>query len=237
MTNVVQGKMLTLRPAVSSGLLALLTALVLGVIIAPTTQAQTFTNLYNFTGKADGGYPSGGLVQDAAGNFYGTTADGGASGYGTVFKLDTAGKETVVHSFTGTDGQSPDLVTLVLDSAGTLYGTTFYGGASGYGTVFKVTKAGKETVLHSFTGTDGSYPAAGIIQDNAGNLYGTTVAGGTSGYGTVFKLSKAGKLTVLHSFTDTDGSYPMAGVVPIALGTSMALPLRAVPAVAEWYLS
>lgn len=212
LTNILRRQMLTPRRAVSSSL-ALMTALVLGMVMVSAGQAQTFTTLYNFTGGADGGYPSGGLVQDTAGSLYGTTADGGSSGYGTVFKLDTAGKETVLHSFKGADGSYPGMGPLVMDSAGTLYGTTFYGGASGYGTVFKLDTAGQETVLHSFTGKDGSYPTAGVIRDSARNLYGTTLAGGTSDYGTVFKLSKAGRLTVLHSFRNTDGAYPIAGVV------------------------
>jgi len=205
--------MLTPRRAVSSSF-ALLTALVLlGMVMVSAGHAQTFTTLYSFTGGADGGYTSGGLMQDTAGDLYGTTADGGASGYGTVFKLATAGKETVLHSFRGADGSYPGMGPLILDSAGTLYGTTYYGGASGYGTIFALDTAGQETVLHSFTGKDGSYPIAGVTRDSAGNLYGTTLAGGTSDYGTVFKLSKAGRLTVLHSFKDTDGSYPIAGVV------------------------
>ncbi len=144
----------------------------------------------------DGAFPSGGLVRDKAGNLYGTTPVGGASCCGTVFKLDTTGKETVLYSFTGPDGELP-IAGLVRDKAGNLYGTTASGGASGFGTVFKLDTSGTETVLYSFTGsTDGLEPFGGLVRDKAGNLYGTTI-----GPGTVFKLDTTGTETVLHSFT------------------------------------
>jgi uncharacterized repeat protein (TIGR03803 family) len=181
------------------------------------------TVLHSFTGGgADGQCPAAGLVRDGAGNLYGTTANGGRSGKGTVFKVDTTGKETVLHSFAGTggDGANP-YAGLVRDTAGNLYGTTFLGGAScNCGTVFKLDTTGKETVLLSFTGLDGEYTTAGLVQDSAGNLYGTTAGGGTSGYGVVFKLDKTGTETVLHSFTGgtTDGNSPYAGLVRDAAG-------------------
>ncbi len=135
--------------------------------------------------------------------------------------------ETVLYSFTGSpegpDGALPDSG-LIADSSGNLYGTTVEGGASGQGTVFKLSPGGIETVLHSFTGfpSDGAYPEAGLIADSSGNLYGTTVDGGASGCfgvggvgcGVVFKLSPGGTLTVLHSFTGgSDGATPVAGLI------------------------
>jgi uncharacterized repeat protein (TIGR03803 family) len=178
------------------------------------------TVLHSFTNAPDGAVPEAGLVMDKEGNLYGTTFDGGASGWGTVFKVDTTGKETVLHSFSFSfaDGADPVAV-LVRDSNGNLYGTTVVGGTSGVGTVFKVDKTGKETVLYSFTGgTDAAYPDAGLVRDSKGkskgSLYGTTIYGGTSGYGTVFKLDTSGKETVLHSFTSApDGAVPEAGLV------------------------
>lgn len=158
------------------------------------------TLLHTFTGSSthgpDGVWPDAGLVRDREGNLYGTTFFGGAYGFGTVFKVDTTGKEIVLHSFSGTgDGASPS-ADLVLDSRGNLYGTTFYGGAYGFGTVFKVHKTGKETVLYSFVANgDGICPWAGLVRDAKGNLYGTTSFdyiqsdGSVSGYGTVFKLT------------------------------------------------
>jgi uncharacterized repeat protein (TIGR03803 family) len=159
------------------------------------------------------------LVRDAAGNLYGTTGGGGFSN-GVVFKLDTTGKETVLHRFSGTDGRFPS-GGLVRDAAGNLYGTTSSGGAFGWGSVFKLDTTGKETVLYSFTGgTDGSEPSAGLIRDAAGNLYGTTVSGGTSPfpYGVVFKLDPSGKETVLYTFTGgADGGFP-SGLIRDAAG-------------------
>jgi uncharacterized repeat protein (TIGR03803 family) len=154
------------------------------------TGAETI--LHKFTGR-DGANPYASLVRDKAGNFYGTTYQGGGTGCGghgcgTVFLLDTGGRESVLHSFTGKDGQSP-YAGLVRDRAGNFYGTTYLGGASGVGVVYKLTPAGKETVLHSFTGTDGATPWAGLIRDAAGNLYGTTAQGGVTGQGVVFKLT------------------------------------------------
>ncbi len=142
------------------------------LVLAAVAQAQTFTVLYNFTGSSDGGYPYGGLVQDADGNLYGAANVGGASNFGVVFKVDPQGTETVLYSFAGgTDGESP-YGGVILDTAGNLYGTTYKGGASNYGTVFKVSKAGKETVLHSFAGgsADGCNPGGGLILDAKGNL-------------------------------------------------------------------
>jgi uncharacterized repeat protein (TIGR03803 family) len=151
----------------------------------------TETVLYSFTGGADGGSPAAGLIRDSAGNLYGTTELGGVSGAGVVFKLDTTGTETVLHSFTGPGGENP-YAGLIADSAGNLYGTTYGGGASGSGVVFKLDTTGTETVLYSFTGgADGGSPVAGLIRDSAGNLYGTTYEGGTSDAGVVFKLETA----------------------------------------------
>lgn len=137
------------------------------LVLAALVQAQTFTTLYNFTGGSDGGYPYAPVLRDKAGNLYSTTYQGGASGYGTVFKLDTADKETVLYSFKGgSDGANP-VAGLIADLSGNLYGTTEGGGSSGVGTVFRLSKSGKEKVLYSFTGgTDGCYPPEGcsVIQ-------------------------------------------------------------------------
>jgi uncharacterized repeat protein (TIGR03803 family) len=154
------------------------------------------TLLHSFAGTPDGVNPLAGLLRDAAGNLYGTTQYGGTNGgYGTVFKLNVKGKLTLLHSFGGLpDGQNP-YARLIRDPAGNFYGTTFYGGASGYGTVFKLDTTGKFTILHSFNySPDGAHPIAGLILDKAGNLYGTTSDGGDtscgfSGCGTVFKIT------------------------------------------------
>ena len=180
------------------------------------TSSGTETVLYSFHGfgsqSHDGYYPLGGLIMDTAGNLYGTTAQGGTYDLGTVFKLTPSGTETLLYSFVGqpNDGARP-YAGLITDKAGNLYGTTAQGGY-GFGTVFKVTPSGTETVLHRFLG-DGASPFAGLIMDENGNLYGTTYQG-RRGYGTVFELSATGKATVLYSFTGgSDGANPTAGLV------------------------
>ena len=177
------------------------------VVTSPSAQAQTFSVLHSFTGSPDGAYPFAGLVRDAKGNLYGTTSGGGASSYGTVFKLNSKNKETVLLSFIG-GGYPYDAL---LDVNGQLYGTTYSGGAADLGTVFKVNQSGKETVLYSFTGSpDGKYPFAGLLRDAKGNLYGVTILGGRFGNGVVFKLDKTGKETLLYTFTGgADGGVPL----------------------------
>src|ERR1039458_6316092 len=187
----------------------------------------TATVLHSFGNGTDGIDPNGGVIFDAAGKLYGTTLEGGAYGYGTVFELSPNGgggwTETVLYSFCSqtncTDGDAP-YAGLIFDPAGNLYGTTLGGGTYNYGAVFEVTPNGTETVLHSFTGTDGVYPYAGLIFDPAGNLYGTTGQGGTYDGGTVFEVTPNGTETVLHNFNNngTDGAYPYAGLIFDAAG-------------------
>ncbi|HWY59256.1 MAG TPA: choice-of-anchor tandem repeat GloVer-containing protein [Terriglobales bacterium] len=144
------------------------------LVLAALAQAQTFTVLHNFSGGSDGWGPYAGLIQDPAGDLYGTTSLGGdpnctpgyGYGCGVVFKLDTVGTETVLHTFWGSDGTNP-VAPVLRDKAGNIYGTTSYGGSSGYGTVFKIDTAGIETVLYSFTGgPDGCYPFQGVVVGN-----------------------------------------------------------------------
>jgi uncharacterized repeat protein (TIGR03803 family) len=178
------------------------------------TPNGTETVLYSFNGT-EGGGPFGALVQGSDGNFYGTTSDGGPNFNGTVFKITPAGVMTMLHSFTGgpTDGRSP-AAALIQGTDGNFYGTTQYGGASDIGTVFMITPAGVETVLHSFAGTEGFSPWAALLQASDGNFYGTTQSGGTIGYGTAFKLTATGVITVLHSFTEgTDGGGPYGALI------------------------
>jgi uncharacterized repeat protein (TIGR03803 family) len=182
-----------------------------GTVFKLTTAAGKETVLYSFCSQpncTDGEGPRASLIQDAAGNLYGT-AFGGAFGGGVVFKVDPSGQETVLYNFTGgADGSDPQ-PGLVMDASGNLYGTTFFGGNftssrctfTGCGVVFEVSPSGTETVLYTFTGeTDGGYPQnTGLISDSSGNLYGATFYGGStdaactgsffSGCGVVFKLT------------------------------------------------
>lgn len=178
----------------------------------------TQTVLYSFTGGTDGAAPSAGLVMDGVGDLFGTTYSGGIRsrstcyhGCGVVFEIDEAGNFKTLHRFaSGSDGAGP-LAALVRDSDGNLYGTTQGGGAAGDGTVFKVTRDGRETVLHEFKSVDGQWPEAGVILDADGNLYGTTFTEGTDDCGTVFELERDGHEVVLHNFSrGSDGCNPEA---------------------------
>jgi uncharacterized repeat protein (TIGR03803 family) len=167
------------------------------------------TMLYSFTGGADGNFPVSPLARDSAGNLYGTTAQGGSLGSGVVFKVDPSGNETVLHNFTGgSDGVSPS-GGLTLDAAGNLYGTASQGGTFNAGILFKLSPAGTETILHTFTGgNDGKYPSStNVLLDAQGNIYGVAQEGGTTGHGVVYKLSTTGQFVTLYSFAGgtTDG--------------------------------
>lgn len=152
---------------------------------------------------------------------FGTTTNGGAGNFGTVFVLTPptvaggAWTEKILFSFAGPNGQFP-YGALVADKSGNLYGTTNQGGNAMSGTVFKLTPAGTLTTLYSFSGgADGGDPLGGLVYSTS-SLYGTTSAGG-SGFGTVFQLPQEGSsLTVLHSFTDgADGGIPSYGNLAI----------------------
>lgn len=178
------------------------------------------TVLHAFRGPPDGAEPGAGLIQDEAGNLYGTTytgGGGGGAGWGTVFRLAPDGTETVIHSFYAETGEGVGPVAgLTRDKAGNLYGTTLYGGTpDSFGTAFKLAPDGTETVLHAFTGApDGAHPESGMIRGEGGNLCGTTSAGGANGWGTVFTLAPSGKETVLYSFAGgNDGAYPYSGLI------------------------
>ncbi len=192
------------------------------------TGAWTETVLRSFSGS-DGANPRAAVIFDSTGALDGTTSKGGTSNTGTVFQLKPpavtggAWTETVLHSFAGSEGANP-LAPVVLDKNGALYGTTLNGGASNLGAVFQLTPPGAaggawtELLLHSFSGSDGSNPQAGVVFDKSGNLDGTTVKGGFLNYGTIFQLvppAVPGSWieTVLHSFGGGDGSNPQASVV------------------------
>lgn len=190
--------------------------------------------LQSFIGSG-GCAPVAGVILDKAGNLYGTTLGGGANSSGTVFELtDTAGvwTETVLHSFgDASDGQN-SYAALAMDKAGNLYGTTLYGGAYSFGTVFELSQTGglwTEKVIYDFKyyngKHDGAYPYAGVSLDAAGNIYGTTNYGGAGtacepgSCGAVYRLKRSNNgwtEGVLYSFRGgKDGSLPVAGVTLI----------------------
>jgi uncharacterized repeat protein (TIGR03803 family) len=154
-----------------------------GVVFGMTPSGNESV-IYRFKGEPDGAGPGAGLI-DVNGEFYGTTTAGGTKLGGTIYKIDSAGSESVVYSFPRKSGPQGGL--LYVDGA--LYGTTTYGGTAGHGTVFRVTLSGKGSIVYSFHGlNDGRNPTGGLIRVN-NKLYGTTSQGGDSGNGTLFSVS------------------------------------------------
>lgn len=193
--------------------------------IFKVTAAGVFTKLVDFTGTtgtAKGSVP-GPLVLHADGNFYGTTAAGGAgvpgnlAGFGTIFRMTPGGILTTMAEFTGSaeavKGSEPTGALAV--SGTTLYGVTRIGGASSLGTIFRVTTAGSFTALHDFTGPNGARPNGGLFLHSNSLLYGTTEFGGTEGFGTAFSISTAVTpvFTSIRSFADLIGSQPVGELV------------------------
>ena len=205
----------------------------IGGTVFKITPYATLTTLYSFCAQgvcADGGFPTAGLVQDTNGYFYGATTLGGANDDGTIFKISPSGTLTTLYSFcaqTGCgDGANPNAA-LVQATNGDFYGTTYGGGAHGYGTIFKMTRPGMLTTLYNFCPEypcpDGGYPYAVLVQATSGDLYGTTQSGGAAGGGgTVFKITPSGTLRTLYSFCSqpncTDGVQPMGRLVQAANG-------------------
>jgi len=191
--------------------------------LAPSGNDWTENVLHTFGSPGDGAQPAGGVILDDAGNLYGTTVYGGASGAGTVFKLTySAGlgwTETILYGFQGGNDGSEPYAGLIFDSSGNLYGTTTGGGQGGGGVVFELTPSGSGwnyILLHSFTGSYG--PLGPLIMDSAGSLYGTTYGDGADGAGNIFELTPSGggwTYTSLHDFsTDRhDGSNPIGNVI------------------------
>jgi uncharacterized repeat protein (TIGR03803 family) len=191
------------------------------IALIPSAQAQTptwgLTNLYIFQGSIsgpDGGTPTGGLIIGSDGNYYGTTLYGGTGG-GIVFKVTPSGAETIVYAFSGSqDAQLPSK--LVEGADGNFYGTSYWGGGTnGYGIIYRVTPSGEETILQSFSSSNGgpANPGAGLTLGADGNFYGTSTAGGATGQGTFFKMTPAGALTVLYSFDGASGAGPAAELI------------------------
>ncbi len=231
-------------------------AATLMLLAASALARDSETILYTFTGGSDGAVGAQHLVADSAGNLYGTTVGGGnkstkcavytgVDGCGVVFKLTPTvqgpWKETVLHTFTGgADGGVPE-GGVILDSAGNLYGTAYFGGdekpevchavgnhAAGCGVVYELTPTAhgpwQETVLHTFTGApDGQNPWDQLTFDSSGNLYGTTQSGGDVGCyplyacGVVFELSPSpgGSWTesILYAFPSLSAGFNVLGGV------------------------
>jgi len=179
------------------------------------TPGGGYASLYSFGGQPfDGAHPSAGLVQGSDGYLYGTTVYGGPDDFGTVFRISLSGSYSNLYSFQGPpgDGENP-AVGLTRGSDGFLYGVTMKGGAGNFGTVFRFTPDGTETMLYSFAGSpnDGFEPLTALVLGRDGNFYGTTTFGGLDTYdgatdtnslglGTMFRISPGGSYQVLYLF-------------------------------------
>jgi uncharacterized repeat protein (TIGR03803 family) len=187
---------------------------------AAPSPAQTFTTLMTFD-SSTGGQPDRPFVQGIDGNLFGETSFGpGNYDMGTVFTMTSTGTLTTLHTFFphGPNGDSPS--GLVLANNGAFYGTSYYGGANGVGTIFRITSTGTLALLHTFDTTDGAYPSGPLIQGADGNFYGTTVNGGINSSGTAFKITPTGTLTTIYKFCSltncADGDLPFG---PLVQGT------------------
>ena len=161
-----------------------------GSVFKMNPRSGAVTTLHSFTRFAgfDGENPQSALALRSDGDLYGTTPYGGAYGKGTIFKIPRmSGALKTLHSFTGTDGATPQ-ANLISGADGNLYGTTYEGGANDEGTVFMVSASGAVTTIHSFVGSDGGNPDSKLIRGSDGYLYGTTSTGGSSDIGVIFRL-------------------------------------------------
>ncbi len=185
------------------------------------TTGGTFDSLHTFTDSATNGFgPRNRIVQTSDGTFYGITVTEGANNYGSVFSITTAGTPTTIYSFANGADQKYPAGGVIQGSDGNFYGTTSdyivdSGPQGGYGVVYKVTPAGKITILHTFDQTDGESPTGPLVEGADGDFYGTTTLGGSSGYGVIYKVSSSGSFAVLHNFTHSgsDGAVPSDGIM------------------------
>lgn len=177
------------------------------------------TVIYEFSNSVDGSHPvsiaPNGLILGRDGNFYGTTQQNSypTNWQGSVFKMDQNANVSFLANFTGGNGGKP-LAALVQGRDGNFYGTTYLGGDSNVGTIFKITSVGSLTTLNSFlTLPTGALPKAPLLLANDGNFYGTTERGGNSDAGTAFRISPSGDFTTLATFTAATGAYPSAKLI------------------------
>ncbi|HEY2587110.1 MAG TPA: choice-of-anchor tandem repeat GloVer-containing protein, partial [Tepidisphaeraceae bacterium] len=189
-----------------------------GTVFEIANGSTAITMLASFDGT-NGRNPVVGVVQDASGNLYGTTHQGGANDEGTVFELPAGSNSiTTLASFDGSNGAGPQ-AGLTLDASGNLYGTTTAGGAYDSGTIFEIPggSSGTLTTLASFNGLSATY--GGLVLDASGNLYGTAASGGADNYGAVYRFIKAtSSIQIWASFSKTDGAVPYAGLTCDAAG-------------------
>lgn len=187
-----------------------------GGTIFVATEDHSLSLLYSFCVRqdcTDGELPQGALIQGTDGNLYGTTAQGGFEGDGTIFTITAEGALKTLHRFNGNDGASP-IGGLLQASDGNFYGTTSAGGSGNGGTVFRLTPGGSLKTLQAFSTR--ALPLGRLVEASDGAIYGTTSQGGANGDGTVFKVTESGVVTTLYDFCSqpgcSDGEYPEAGL-------------------------
>jgi uncharacterized repeat protein (TIGR03803 family) len=193
----------------SSRFLVMIALLVMLAAPSPSL-AQTVKTLYSFTGANSSGNPGlGALAQGRNGKLYGTTI-GPSGADGSAFAITTSGKASQLYAF-GIDGANP-WAGLTLGADGYYYGTTFTGGSTGNGVLFKLSPTGAYTSLHEFAGgSDGAMPLSPPIQGSDSNFYGTT--SGTSGASTIYRYGTNGTFTTILNFTYTQGQYVFASLI------------------------
>jgi len=197
-----------------------------GTVFKMTPSGST-TILHSFNDGSvpgDGNTPGSSLLQTSDGTLYGTTPSGGTAGHGVIFKVRPGGTYSLLHTFgdsgTANEGSGYTISGLVQGLDGNFYGTTYNGGSTGLGTVFKMTPDGTVTVIHTFAdgsvSGDGKYPQSGLTRGADGNFYGTTNSGGTRSQGTIYQITPGGTVTILHSFNgyfgSNDGAFPTTGL-------------------------
>lgn len=161
--------------------------------LSPSGSGYDFKTLYSFAGGSDGGQPTAGLLMDKQGNLLGAAESAGRNGGGVIFELTPSGSSwsySVLASLSGTGGP---VAALAMDKVGALYGTNFFDGAAGFGSVFELrhsARGWKYQTLHDFTGgADGGYPGGGVVLDRNGDLFGTAVLGGANGLGLIYEIA------------------------------------------------
>jgi uncharacterized repeat protein (TIGR03803 family) len=215
------------------------------------TPGGSLMDLGAFDFVNNGLFPVSSLVEDAAGNLYGTSTlgGGGGSGSGALFEIPATNNQVLlgvaafssspnsgmvigtnnvfygatqgtlyrytptnavlqtIATFAGANGSDATSSPMV-DASGNLFGTTYNGGANGYGVVYEFDTASNLTALYSFNASSGSQPMGGLVQDANGTLYGTTYTGGSADNGTAFSLATNGAFKVLVTFNSGNGAYP-----------------------------
>ena len=205
-----------------------------GVIFKFTAKGRLIV-LHAFNGDTDGAEPEAGVFRNSRGEIFGTTSRGGdpacawgnGKGCGTIYRLGSSDKETVIHTFNGLDEGAAPAAPVVQDASGNLWGTTQFEGVSnpqcfgpGCGTLFKLGPEFKLTT-YALKGppNDGYWPTASLVPGPGGNLYGTTLFGGAQNEGTVYRVSaKTGQVTILHSFDLATGDAANPGSLLLSGG-------------------